>query len=382
VTARLSPEVRQLVIKLAAQGKSYREIVKGAGVSMGAVTIITKPLGGVIRPELWNPSSARLSLDDRVNILLWLEADVSFAEIGRRLGRVTSTVSREVGGQAGRKTYRPVAAHRCAGERALRPKTTLLVGNPVLCDRVIKDLKQLWSPEQISGRLLAEFPDDLEMRVSYETIYKSLYIQGRGELKRELTRCLRTGRTKRLAQGRTENLRKIPGMVPISERPPEAADRAVPGHWEGDLIIGTLSRSAVGTLVERTSRFTLLLHLPDDHGATAVREAATAAIQTVPAALMRSLTWDQGREMLQHLTLSIDTGVKVYFCDPRSPWQRPTNENTNGLLRQYMPKSTDLRIHSADDLAAIAHSLNTRPRKILGYMTPSEKFAELVASTD
>jgi transposase, IS30 family len=381
MTAPLSPEVRRLVIKLSAQGRSYREIIDLAGVSMGSVTTITKPLGGVIRPEHWSPSAARLSLDDRVNIRLWLEADVSFAEIARRLGRVTSTVSREVGGQAGRDCYRPVAAHRDAAQRARRPKTTRLTANPVLCERVIEDLQRLWSPEEISGRLKVDFPDDPEMRVSYETIYKSLFIQGRGELKRELARCLRTGRTKRLAQGRSDR-NQIAEMVSIRERPAEAADRAVPGSWEGDLIIGTQSRSAVGTLVERTSRFTVLLYLPADHGAVAVREAATAAIRTVPAALMRSLTWDQGREMLQHRRLTIDTGVQVYFCDPHSPWQRPTNENTNGLLRQYMPKSTDLSIHSADDLAAIAHSLNSRPRKVLGYMTPSEKFAELVASTN
>lgn len=379
---RLSAEARHLVIKLAAQGKSYREIIDVAGVSMGAVTRITKPLGGVIRVEMWNPSPARLSLEDRVNIRLWLEAGTSFTDIAGLLGRAPSTVSREVGGVAGRSRYQPVAAHRRAGERARRPKTTLLGGNPVLCERVIEDLQRLWSPEQISGRLRAEFPDDLEMRVSYETIYKSLFIQGRGELKRELTRCLRTGRTKRLAHGRSDGRNKIADMVPISERPAEAADRAVPGHWEGDLIIGTMTRSAVGTLVERSSRFTVLLHLPDDHGAAAVREAATEAIQRLPAALVRSLTWDQGREMLQHREFTIDTGVQVYFCDPHSPWQRPTNENTNGLLRQFLPKGTDLGVHTVTDLERIAQSLNERPRKSLGYMTPSEKFAELVASTD
>lgn len=349
---------------------------------MGAITRIIKPLGGVIRPEMWNPSSARLSLDDRVNIRLWLEADMTFTAIAERLGRAVSTISREVGGKAGRACYQPVEAHRRAGERAKRPKATVLEANPVLCERVIEDLQRLWSPEQISGRLRAEFPDDPEMRVSYETIYKSLFIQGRGELKRELTRCLRTGRTKRLAQNRSGGRNKIAGMVPITERPPEAADRAVPGHWEGDLIIGAMSGSAIGTLVERTTRLTVLLYLPNDHGAVAVREAATEAIQRLPAALVRSLTWDQGREMLQHRQFTIDTGVQVYFCDPRSPWQRPTNENTNGLLRQYLPKGTDLSIHTATDLERIARSLNERPRKSLGYMTPSEKFAELVASTD
>ena len=377
----LSPAVRQRVIRLAAQGRSYREIIADAGVSMGSITMITKPLGGVIKPEHWNPSSIRLSLDDRVNILLWLEAGETFTEMARRLGRTTSTVSREVGGVPGRSCYKPVEAHRRAERKARRPKTSRLAANPVLCGRVVQGLEKLWSPEEISGRLRVDFPDDPEMRVSYETIYKSLFIEGRGELKRELTRCLRTGRSKRKAQGGTGR-NQIPDMVNISQRPDEIADRAVPGHWEGDLIIGALTRSAVGTLVERQTRYTVLLHLPDGHGAVAVRDAATAAIKTLPADLMRSITWDQGREMLQHQTLTIDTGVKVYFCDAHSPWQRGSNENTNGLIRQYLPKSTNLSIHTADDLAAIAHSLNNRPRKTLGYMTPSEKFAELVASTN
>ena len=378
---RLSAEVRRRVIMLAAKGKTYREIIDEAGVSMGSVTVITKPLGGVIRVEQWSPSSARLSLEDRVNIRLWLEAEESFTEIGKRLGRATSTISREVAGKAGRAVYKPIAAHRRAGEQARRPKATLLGSNPVLCSRVSADLERLWSPEEISGRLRVDFPDDPEMRVSHETIYKSLFIQGRGELKRELVRCLRTGRTKRLARGRAGRAGRIQGMVPIRQRPAEAADRAVPGHWEGDLIIGAMGASAVGTLVERTSRITMLLHLPDDHGAAAVRIAATEAIKQLPDVLARSLTWDQGIEMAQHQKFTVDTGIQVYFCDPHSPWQRPTNENTNGLLRQYMPKSTNLSLHSAADLEAIAHSLNSRPRKALGYMTPSEKFAELLAST-
>jgi IS30 family transposase len=378
---RLSPQTRREVIRLAAQGKTYRQIIDEAGVSMGAVTMITKPLGGVIRPEMWSPSPGRLSLEDRINIKLWLEAGEPFAQIARRLDRATSTISREVGGLAGRGGYQPMAAHRRAQQRARRPKQTRLAANPALCQRVADDLEHLWSPEEISGRLRREFPDDAEMQVSYETIYKSLFIQGRGELRRELTRCLRTGRSKRKPRGRADQRARIGGMVPISQRPAEATDRAVPGHWEGDLIIGAAGRSAVGTLVERTSRLTVLLHLPDDHTAASVRAAAAEAILELPEALRRTLTWDQGPEMADHAGFTVDTGVRVYFCDPHSPWQRPTNENTNGLLRQYLPKGTDLSAHTRDELRAIADSLNGRPRKVLDYMTPSEKFAELVAST-
>ena len=248
-------------------------------------------------------------------------------------------------------------------------------------------------PEQISGRLRLEFPDDASMRVSHEAIYQSLFVQGRGALKRELTACLRTGRTLRVPRARARGRGKgfVTDEVMISQRPAEAADRAVPGHWEGDLILG-LRSSAIGTLVERTSRFTMLLHLPPldgrdaprikngpaltGHGADAVRDAITDVIVTLPEQLRRSLTWDQGAEMAQHARLRIDTGLQVYFCDPQSPWQRGTNENTNGLLRQYFPRGTDLARHSADDLAAVAAALNTRPRKTLGWRTPAEVLDE------
>jgi IS30 family transposase len=368
------------VIRLAAKGRTYREIIDEVGVSMGMVTVITKPFGGVIRPEDYQLSESRLSLEDRVNIKLWMQDGDSFAEIGRRLGRATSTISREVGGVAGRDSYQPIEAHRRSHARSKRPKPTKLASNPVLCERVRGDLEKLWSPDHISGRLRREFPDRPEMWVSHETIYKSLFIQTRGELRRELARCLRTGRTKRTPRGRAPIAGRITGMVPISERPPEVADRAVTGHWEGDMIIGADGQSAVGTLVERTSRFTLLLHLPDKTAAS-LRTAAAEAIQDLPAAMRRTLTWDQGTEMAEHAQFTVDTGVRVYFCDPHSPWQRPTNENTNGLLRQYLPKGTDLRAKSKQDLLAIQDSLNSRPRKTLDYMTPSEKFAELVAST-
>jgi IS30 family transposase len=247
-----------------------------------------------------------------------------------------------------------------------------------------------WSPEQIARRLPLDFPDDDSMRISHEAIYQALYVQGRGALRRELTACLRTGRALRMPRARVCGNKKsfVYPEIMISERPAEIADRAVPGHWEGDLILG-LGSSAIGTLVERTSRFTLLLHLPRmaaygelarikngpalaGHGAEAVRAAITRTIVTLPEQVRQSLTWDQGAEMAQHVDLRIDTGLQIYFCDPHSPWQRGTNENTNGLLRQYFPKGTDLSVHSADDLAAVATTLNSRPRKALGWKTPAE----------
>ncbi len=256
-----------------------------------------------------------------------------------------------------------------------------------------------WSPEQIANRLRIDFPDDAAMRISHEAIYQALYVQGRGALKRELVACLRTGRARRVprARSRARGKQFVSSEVMISERPAEAADRAVPGHWEGDLILG-LESSAIGTLVERTTRFTMLLHLPRlhghgeqprqkngpplmGHGAEAVRDAITATITTLPEQLRRSLTWDQGTEMAQHAQLRIDTGLQVYFCDPQSPWQRGTNENTNGLLRQYFPRGTDLTRHSRDDLDAVANALNSRPRKTLAWKTPAEALDQLLSST-
>lgn len=228
-------------------------------------------------------------------------------------------------------------------------------------------------------RLRMDFSDAEEMSVSHETIYKSLYVQGRGELRRELARCLRSGRTQRKPQGQIKRSGPIADMVMISERPGEADDRAVPGHWEGDLIIGKGGKSAVGTLVERSTRFVLLLHLPDNHGAVAVEEAMRKAIKTLPKELTKSVTWDQGSELARHKEFTIATGIPVYFCNPHSPWQRGSNENTNGLLRQYLPKGEDLKKFSAKDLQKIQRSLNGRPRKTLGYKMPEEKLAELVA---
>jgi transposase, IS30 family len=301
--------------------------------------------------------------------------------IAARLGKATSTVSREVAANGGRSGYRAWRAHQRAREQARRPKTPKLAC-PRLAARVTAWLADWWSPQQIAARLRIEFGGDPMMRVSHETIYRALYVQGRGELRRELARCLRTGRARRRPRHRGQNTGQIRDMVMISERPAEAADRAVPGHWEGDLLIGTDLTSAVGTLVERTTRYVVLLHLPDGHAAHLVEQAMRQAISALPAQLTRTITWDQGKEMANHAEFTLATGIPVYFCDPHKPWQRGSNENTNGLLRQYLPKGTNLSVHSADDLAGIARSLNNRPRKTLGYMTPSEKLAELLAHTD
>jgi transposase, IS30 family len=382
VPERFGGEVRRQILRLAAQGLSRREIAAQVLCSTKTVYRVVRPFGGVYRAESrWVPSPARLSLDERVEIKLGLERGESCAAIGRRLGRACSTITREIDHNRGRGGYRPMPAHQRAHDQTRRPKPTKLASSPALCARVRADLEAWWSPQQIAERLRSDYPSDTTMRVSHETIYRSLYVQGRGELRRELARCLRTGRAVRKQQGRLERRGQIPGKVMISERPAEVADRAVWGHWEGDLIIGKNGRSAIGTLVERSTRFVLLLHLPDGHGAEAVRDAMTAAIQTLPQALVRSITWDQGPEMAQHAKFTIDTGVQIYFCDPHSPWQRGSNENTNGLLRQYFPKGHDLSRFDAAALQAAADSLNSRPRMTLDWKTPAEKLAELIATT-
>jgi IS30 family transposase len=319
-------------------------------------------------------------MKEREEIRAGLERGDTFTAIAGLIGRAVSTVSREVAGNGGREGYRGWQAHQDAGQRARRPKTPKLACRR-LAAQVTEWLQEWWSPEEIARRLRLEFPDDPMMWVSYETIYQSLFVQGRGELRRELHRCLRTGRAQRRPRSRLERRGGIPDMVNIADRSAEADDRAVPGHWEGDLIMGQNNRSAVGTLVERTTRYLLLLHLPDGREAIKVNEAMKQAIAALPEELVRSITWDQGKEMSSHVSFTIDTGVQVYFCDPHSPWQRGSNENTNGLLRQYMPKGTDLSAYSAEDLAQIARSLNNRPRKTLGFMKPSEALTELLAST-
>jgi IS30 family transposase len=378
---RLSAELRRDVMRLGAKGFSYREISGRLSLSKTAVGVVLRPLGGVIRRDMLEVSGCHLSLAERVEIRVGLGAGESLRHIATRLGRSPSTISREVAAGGGARRYRPVRAQRAAMAAQRRPKVSKLAANPGLCARVIAELEAWWSPEQIAAGLAADFGEDRTMRVSHETIYKSLYLQGRGELRRELARCLRTGRASRKPQGRLEKRGQIPGMIPISERPAEVADRAVPGHWEGDLIVGRGGKSAIGTLVERSSRYVMLLHLPDDHSAEAVRAALTAKIRTLPEHLARSLTWDQGREMSAHAQFRIDTGVTVYFCDPHSPWQRGSNENTNGLLRQYFPKGTDLSVHTAADLDDAAASLNSRPRQTLGWMTPSQKLDEFLVAT-
>ena len=376
---RIDGELRREVIGLAKAGHTYREVLDRVDTSMGAITIMLKQWGGVTHSDTrWEPSPNRLSLDDRIEIKLGLERSESYKWIGERIGRHKSTVCREVNRNGGREGYKPVAAHEQAFLRARRPKPTKLAMNPELCARVVEDLEDLWSPEEIAGRLRKEFPDDETMRVSHETIYKTIYVQGRGSLRKELAACLRTGRAQRRPQGKPKRQGAITGKIMISERPAEVADRAVPGHWEGDLIIGKDGKSAIGTLVERATRFLMLLHLPDGREAEQVRDAMTKTIQTLPDHLWKSITWDQGSEMAQHAQFSVDTGIDIYFCDPHSPWQRGSNENTNGLLRQYFPKGTDLSVHGPDKLRQVAQSLNNRPRQTLGWKKPAEALAELL----
>jgi transposase, IS30 family len=379
--AHLTAEQRQLAFRLKARGLSLREIGPQVGCShQGVALIVRQASRRPVRHDGWAPGPGRLTLADREEITLGLHAGDSFTAIAARLGKAVSTVSREVAANGGREGYRAWRAHQRARQRARRPKAPKLAC-PELAAQVTSWLTEWWSPQQIAARLRIEFPGDPMMRVSHETIYQALYVQGRGELRRELARCLRTGRAKRRPRGRSENTGRIRDMVMISERPAEAEDRAVPGHWEGDLIIGKDCRSAVGTLVERTTRYVLLLHLPAGRDAHLVERAMRQAITALPADLARTITWDQGKEMAYHAHFTIATGIPVYFCDPHKPWQRGSNENTNGLLRQYLPKGTDLSAHSAADLARIARSLNTRPRKTLGFMTPSEKLTELLAHT-
>jgi IS30 family transposase len=376
----LSRSERRRIAQLYKDGLSYRKIVAEVGRSMGSVQRIVDRTGGVVRAGAWSPSPARLSLAEREEISRGLERGQSFCAIARAIGRDPSTVSREVGGKGGRRGYRAWRAHREAERRARRPKAAKLASCPRLRAVVEEWLEQWWSPEEIARHLRREFPDDPMMRVSHETIYQSLYVQGRGALRRELAACLRSGRAVRRPQGRTQRPPKIRDMVMISERPAEVEDRAVPGHWEGDLLIGANNASAIVTLVERATRYVVLGKIKNQRAET-VREVLTGLILRMPEQLRLSLTWDQGREMAQHLRFSVDTNVDVYFCDPHSPWQRGSNENTNGLLRQYFPKGTSLRRYTQDDLDQAAASLNNRPRETLDWFKPKERLAELLATT-
>lgn len=428
-------EVTQAFWARIAAGDSSEDAAVASGVSRPVGSRWFRNAGGMAPIRLLPLSGRYLSFDEREEIALLNAQEMGVREIARRMGRSPSTISRELRRNAATRCgvlhYRATVAQWKAERAAARPKAAKLAENARLrCyvqDRLagaVFDIRgrtmtgpvvpwkgrrhgrradrrwgKCWSPQQISRRLPIDFPHDVSMRISHETIYQALYVQGRGALRRELSACLRTGRALRVPRARARQRGKsfITPEVMISQRPAEAADRAVPGHWEGDLIIG-LNSSAIGTLVERTTRFTMLLHLPPmaghvrgagikngpalaGRGAKAVRDAIAKKIQMLPAELRRSLTWDQGAELAQHAQLRIDTGLEVYFCDPRSPWQRGTNENTNGLLRQYFPKGTDISRYSQRELDAVAVTLNCRPRKTLGWKTPAEALDELLSCT-
>ncbi len=325
-----------------------------------------------------------VSLAERERIRDLRKSGVTMRGIAIILGRAPSTISRELSRNAAPDGgYMPHAAHRASVQRRTRPKTVKLVANTRLRDYVHDGLKKKWSPEQISHRLINDFPHDMGMRVSMETIYQGIYVHARGELKRELAAGLRRGRLRRKAH-RDPNARRqrfVDPMVPLSKRPKHVETRKVPGHWEGDLVKGAFGQSAVATLVERTCRMLLLSHLGGSFNANSVKDALVETVDPLPAILRKSLTWDQGAEMAEHRSFARETKMKVYFCEPASPWQRGSNENTNGLLRQYLPKGTDLAIIDTDALQRSANELNSRPRKSLGWLTPAEKMAELLSST-
>jgi len=364
-------------------GLGLREAAAAAGVHRHQAEAWFREAGGVKGNAPGAGRGRYLSLAEREEIAVGVAQGLAYREVARRLGRPASTVSREIARNStrGRYRYRAVAAQVRAEERARRPKPAKLAVNGELRAWVQGKLGEDWSPEEISARLVMEFPDRAEMRVSHETIYQALYVQGRGALRRELVRHLRTGRALRKPR-RTEGERRgrIQDMVNIGERPAEADDRAVPGHWEGDQIAGQGGKSQIGTLVERTTRYTMLVPMPGGKGAAAFAAAVTPVIAGLPASLRRSLTWDQGKEMALHKQIAVAADVKIYFCDPHSPWQRPGNENTNGLLRQYFPKGTDLSVHSPQHLQDVADKLNGRPRKVLGWKTPAEAMAEFLDS--
>ena len=374
--------------ELVREGLTVADASVAVGVSRFAGMDWYRDRGGVMpRPRPPAAKRPRLTFEQREEIAVLHAAKVSNCEIARQVGCHRSTVGRElVKGSTTfpdrKPKYRASTAQLAADRRAMRTRGGKLGRNPRLRGEVQARLEDEYSPEQISARLVVDFPHDPEMRLSHETIYKALYVQGRGELRRDLHKRLRTGRAVRKVH-RVEGERRgrIPGMVNISERPPEVADRAVPGHWEGDLILGsTASISAIGTLVERATRFVMLLHLPHGRGTDQVAEAMVEAMSGLPETLRRTLTWDQGHEMTSHAKIAEATGLDIYFCDPHSPWQRGTNENTNGLLRQYFPKGTDLSVYQADYLDHVAAKLNRRPRKTLGWKTPAEALDELLSN--
>jgi IS30 family transposase len=372
-------------------GLAVNRAAAAVGIDVSTARRALEVTGGV-RPRVApRPSGRFLALAEREEIALGWAGGLSKAEIARRLNRHPATIGREltrnrtfsrrlVPVMRGGVSYVASTAQHKADANARRPKTAKLKDDAQLRDWVQDGLQRKWSPRQIEASLKAEFPDRPEMRVSHETIYQSLYVQSRGALRRELSTCLRTGRAIRRPKRRADERRgRLKDMVMISERPAEVADRAVPGHWEGDLILGAGNRSAIGTLVERATRYVMLLHLPEGYRPEHVQHAMVAQMSRLPAHLRASLTWDQGREMARHAQIRVDLDdMPIYFCDPHSPWQRGSNENTNGLLRQYFPKSTDLSVHTAEDLEFVAAQLNGRPRKTLNWHTPAEQLNQLL----
>lgn len=379
---RLSEADRSEIERRIQDGETFATIAAAVGCSTKSIQRYLVLTGG-IKQRRRQRSALRLSLREREEISLGLSRGDSMRSIGRRLWRAASTISREVAWSRSRVGYRAWRADVAAIERGRRPKPCKLSGDTRLRLEVERGLRALWSPQQIAARLVRDYPDELSMRVSHETIYRTLFVQGRGALRRELTACLRSGRAQRRPRLRLERsgAGRLRDVVLISDRPAEVEDRAVPGHWEGDLLIGKQARSAIGVLVERSSRYVMLLHLPNGRSAEDVRLALTRQVSKLPAELRRTLTWDQGKEMAEHVRFSIDTDMRVYFCDPHSPWQRGSGENTNGLLRQYFPSTQDFRQYSAAHLNAVARQLNNRPRQTLGWMKPCEVFSRTVALT-
>jgi IS30 family transposase len=374
---RLTREERLEVRRLISSGSSFEEAAAAARCSKKTVQRLLGSVGGM-PAQRTRRSELRLSMAEREEISRSLGGEESYRAIARRLGRSPSTISREVNANGGRRRYRAVRADEAAYRKAGRPKLAKLRRSRRLRTRVESMLNKLWSPQQISARLRFENPDDPGLRVSHETIYQSLFVQTRGALRKELTACLRSKRTRRRPHGRKDPGGYIRDMVLISDRPAEIEDRAVPGHWEGDLILGARGQSAIATLVERQTRYVMLIAVGRDKTSSHVCSLIAKKIKTLPKNLAVSLTWDRGKELAGHQKFSVATGVQVYFCDPRSPWQRGSNENTNGLLRQYFPKGSDLAAHSQRRLDRVAQMLNDRPRQTLEWMKPSEKLAELL----
>ena len=370
-------EKRAAVVEALRRGLSFDDIVDQTGASHRLIYVVLDDTGGVL-PKPKSRSARRLSLQERISIEVGIARGQSLRCIAECLDRAPSSICREVNANGGLGKYQALRADNAARKRSCRPKKAKLVECKRLHSVVQQWLTKKYSPRQISERLVSEFPDDDEMRISHEAIYQALFIQSRGALRKELTAALRTGRTARRPQGRTVGAKnKIQNMVMISERPADVEDRAIPGHWEGDEIVGKNNRSAIGTLVERNTRYVMLFKL-NDLSVKSFNKALTRTVKRLPKELFKTLTWDQGREMIRHADFSIDTGVEVYFCDPHSPWQRGSNENTNGLLRQYFPKGTDLSSFTQRQLDAVARQLNDRPRETLGFMKPAEKLNQLL----